>query len=388
VVKDLHLAGAIFCPYGDETCAGKVVPGFRKRAELVDEVKEIARQWGVVRPTPSESSTTSIRAERAVPSVRQSPPAKEIPETSANGAKAAIVKRIEELSKSILGRAQAADLLVERGRLCGDLGKYDEAARDFVTALTCPGSNAQLRIVYEGAVRDGQVFSRVADLLPHDERLRIERGHFLAYRGQWGPAVRELKPVIEPYRINGVTLHYARLLLLTGNHEEYRNLCQQLSAKYGETIDANMAADMTLICTADSQSGVDSETALGWAERTGATSRDAGNFAALVAANYRAGRHERALAYADESKTRFGWDYGGTAFLRAMALYRLGQHEKSRKAYDAGLVMLRDQGPRVPGEPARVALGDWLFLNVMHREAKVVLGLTEGPPPQTQNTAP
>ena len=51
VAEDYNLAGAIFVVYGDETFAGKQYRGFRTRTELVDEVKEIARRWGVVRPS-------------------------------------------------------------------------------------------------------------------------------------------------------------------------------------------------------------------------------------------------------------------------------------------------------------------------------------------------
>jgi serine/threonine protein kinase/tetratricopeptide (TPR) repeat protein len=59
VVTDYNLAGAIFVVYGDETFKGKVYRGFRERAELVDEVKQIANQWGTVRLSPSASKPAS-----------------------------------------------------------------------------------------------------------------------------------------------------------------------------------------------------------------------------------------------------------------------------------------------------------------------------------------
>ena len=55
-------------------------------------------------------------------------------------------------------------------------------------------------MVYDSAVRDDQVFSRIAAILPHDTALRIARGRFFAHRGQWERAVREYAPVIGTLR--------------------------------------------------------------------------------------------------------------------------------------------------------------------------------------------
>jgi len=67
VVDDSHLAGAIFIVYGDETFEGTVTRGFCGRLELVDEVREIARQWGVVRPRPSGPKRALQEKQTALP---------------------------------------------------------------------------------------------------------------------------------------------------------------------------------------------------------------------------------------------------------------------------------------------------------------------------------
>ena len=58
--------------------------------------------------------------------------------------KAALAQRLDELSKSIQANPRDAGLLEERGRLYAHLGRYDEAARDFVTALASELRNPAL----------------------------------------------------------------------------------------------------------------------------------------------------------------------------------------------------------------------------------------------------
>ena len=201
-------------------------------------------------------------------------------------------------------------------------------------------------MVYDSAVRDDQVFSRIAAILPHDTALRIARGRFFAHRGQWERAVREYAPVVEPYGVNSATEHYARLLLLTGNDEEYRRLCQQLEKCFGETDTAGVAYLLVSICTAGSQSGVEPGRIVRWGEQAIAASRTPLYLFALGAANYRAGQYERAVECLEESNVRWGSQRTAhNPFILAMAYHRLGQQEKSRECYGIGIEVLRSRTP-------------------------------------------
>ena len=292
------------------------------------------------------------------------------------------------MSKSIQSNPRDPSLLEQRARLYTHLGRYDEAAREFAAALAKGDYEIQRRSV-DSAMRHDQVFSRVANLLPHDTWLRNVRGQFFAYRGHWQRAVREYEPFIEPYRVGGATEEYARLLLLTGNDEEYRRLCRRLSAHFGEPDTAGAAYLLVSICTAGPRSGVEPERIVQWDEQAVAASRIDLYLFALGAANYRAGRYERAVECMEESDARWGTQRTANVFFLAMAFHRLGQHEKSRKCYDIGLEVLRSAAPPPDtDDPATINLGGWLHLNVTHREAKAVLGLTEKEVPQTEKRVP
>ena len=132
VVDDFHLAGAIFVVYGDETFAGTVYRGFCGRLELVDEVKEIARQWGVVRPPPSGPKPAPQQKQAAVP-----PPAA-TPETPERRNAAAL--RHVDLANSH-GRAGRLADAEKECRLA--LGIWEKLAAEFPDNLSYPDLLAQ-----------------------------------------------------------------------------------------------------------------------------------------------------------------------------------------------------------------------------------------------------
>ena len=180
---------------------------------------------------------------------------------------ATLAKRLEELSKSVQSNPRD-DGLLERGpRLCIQLGRYDEAAHDYVAALANTQSEPRRRTLYDSAARDEQLFLRLVGLLPRDTRLRVARGRFLAYRGDWQGAAGEYKSFIEPYGLNEATEEYARLLLLIGSDDEYRKLCQQVSAQLSDADPAARVCVLVSICTAGPQSGVEPAKITQWAGR-------------------------------------------------------------------------------------------------------------------------
>ena len=303
--------------------------------------------------------------------------------------RATLAERVEELSKSIQSNPRDAQLLENRARLYAHVARYDEAARDFVAALANAQSEPRRRTLCDSAVRDEQLFSRLVGLLPRDTRLRVARGRFLAYRGDWQGAAGEYKSFIEPYGLNEATEEYARLLLLIGSDDEYRKLCQRVSAQPSDADAAAKACVLVSICTAGPQSGVEPAKITQWAGRAFSASGDALSLYAVGAAHYRAGRYKNAFEDLERANLLGSPRRKQIPFLLAMAYHQLGRKEAARRAFDYGLRLLREIAPP-PGsdDSAGGSLLDWIHLNLTHREAKAVLGLSEEPAPQTEKPIP
>ena len=309
-----------------------------------------------------------------------------------------VAKRYADRSQQLMREADAESrLLEERSRVYLQRGQYDEAARDYAATLSAAGSDDQRWSIYGGVVRDVQVFSRVAALRPQDTDLRIARGRLLTWYGQWEEAASEYAPFVERYGPTFWAEHYARLLVLTSNDQEYRRLCRLLDKLQGDLeLKGWESYQLAVICTAGPQSGVESARILRWAENAVGQSRSALFLFVLGAAHYRAGNYERAAECLEESDAKWGSEPTvHNSFLRAMTYHRLGQNEKSRRCYAAGLQLLRKRSPP-PGPDGLPrgallnagALSEWQHLNMMHREAKAVLGLTDEPAPNTERVAP
>ena len=153
---------------------------------------------------------------------------------------------------------------------------------------------------------------------------------------------------------------------------------------------------LAVICTAGPQSGVESARILRWAENAVGQSRSALFLFVLGAAHYRAGHYERAAECLEESDAKWGSEPTvHNSFLRAMTYHRLGPDEKSRQCYTAGLQLLRKRSPPpgpdgLPNDALSIkgTVFEWQHLNMMHREAKAVLGLSDEPGTNTERTGP
>ena len=240
-----------------------------------------------------------------------------------------------------------------------------------------------------------KVFSRVA-ALPRTRIFGLRGGGCLPGTGDGRrrSAVRAARGAI---RTHVLGRHYARLLVLTGNDQEYRRLCQLLDKLQGDLeLKGRESYTLAVICTAGPQSGVESARIIRWAENAVGQSRSALYLFVLGAAHYRAGNYERAAECLEESDAKWGGEPTvHNSFLRAMTYHRLGQNEKSRRCYAAGLQLLRKR-TLPPGSDSLPndalwntgALSEWQHLNMMHREAKAVLGLTDEPGPNTERRPP
>ena len=309
-----------------------------------------------------------------------------------------VAKRYADRSQQLMREAdREASLLEERSRVDLQRGQYDEAARDYAAALSAAGSDDQRWSIYGGVVRDVQVFSRVAALRRRTRIFGSRGGGCLPGTGNGRRRSASTPPLVERYGPTFWAEHYARLLVLTGNDQEYRRLCRLLDKLQGDLeLKGRESYTLAVICTAGPQSGVESARIIRWAENAVGQSRSALYLFVLGAAHYRAGNYERAAECLEESDAKWGGEPTvHNSFLRAMTYHRLGQNEKSRRCYAAGLQLLRKR-TLPPGSDSLPndalwntgALSEWQHLNMMHREAKAVLGLTDEPGPNTERAAP
>ena len=147
---------------------------------------------------------------------------------------------------------------------------------------------------------------------------------------------------------------------LTGNDEEYRRLCQRLSAQVrrnGRRGHGVLAGVHLHGWSAIGHRACENRT-LG---RTGGC-RVAYPDVSLCPRRRQlpGGPYERAVECLEESNARWGTQRTPhNPFLLAMAYHRLGQHEKSRECYRIGIEVLRSRTPpRGSEDPAAGSLWD------------------------------
>ncbi|HUT91553.1 MAG TPA: protein kinase [Thermoguttaceae bacterium] len=295
-------------------------------------------------------------------------------------------QRLDELSKSIQANPRDAGLLEERGRLYAGLGRYDEAARDFIRAnelLASPWGWDPKSGLFDSLVQHEEVFARIAELRPDDLALWGQRGNYYALRGQWERALPDYARASDRYQCE--VLH-AWALLMTGDEEGYRRVCGRMAARFGQTDQPDTALHMALACSAGPQSGIDPARIAGWAELSLRNGRNKFTLHALALAHYRAGQFDQAVTLLQEAidlpKERMA--KSEAAFPLALAYRGLGQEEEGRKWYQTGVAELEWIKSRKPDDPVSWGSSHWLNVNVWYREAKAVFEPTEPQGPKTE----
>jgi tetratricopeptide (TPR) repeat protein len=178
-------------------------------------------------------------------------------------------RRLGELGKwdeaaKVFARAAALkpkDVQVwkERGRAHAELGKWDEAAADFVKALELAPVPKKEEWQYpwerpRSPVEDlvagwDEVFARVIKLRPKDSGLWARRAQHFARQGRWTEAVTPTARFYElvPFRDFG-PYNLAPLLLVQGDREGYRRVCENMLAHFAATKNAAVVAKVAFTC--------------------------------------------------------------------------------------------------------------------------------------------
>jgi len=295
--------------------------------------------------------------------------------------KPALTERLDELSKSIQSNPQDAQLFEQRGRLYAHLGRYDDAARDFIRAnelLALPGVWNPFSGLFTSVMQHDEVFTAIAARRPDDFWLWLHRGEFFALRSQWERARRAFARASESPDFIHWAVWYAYALLLTGDEDSYRRLCLRTIERCKS--DDESAWTLAMACSLSPRSGIDPGRVLKWARTAADSSRDWRRRAALAYAFYRAAQFRDAVnvlqgALASPQPI----PRGDAAFPLALAYRGLGQEEEARKYYRIGVTELKSVTPRDPNDPAPSSNECWLNINLWYREAKAVFE-----PPENQ----
>jgi WD40 repeat protein len=285
----------------------------------------------------------------------------------------AVVERLDEVSASIKANPDDMQLFQQRGRLYAELGRYDEAARDFFRAnelLASPGGWDHTSDVFDSLMQHDEVSARIAELCSNDLRYYTHRGRYHALRNQWDKALSDYartndKQFTFPFE-------YACILLLAGDEDGYRRLCDRLVTAFEETPLGN--PHVTGVYTLSPHSGVEPERLLEWAQLRDQADRDRFSLIAVGLASYRAGEFAKAVEFLQEANEQPDASASMTAFPLALALRALERHEESQQWYRRGIQAVERETPATPNDPAGWAVTHWLRVNVWRREAEQAFG--------------
>jgi tetratricopeptide (TPR) repeat protein len=299
---------------------------------------------------------------------------------------AELKRRVDDLSKLLQSNPRDAGLLEQRAGLYAYLGRYDEAALDFIRANELLASRwgwDATSALFESLMQHEQVFARVAELRPDDVALRSQRGNYYALRGQWE---RALPDYARASQEQGWYYSHACVLLLTGDEEGYRRVCRRMAAQLGETDQPHTAARLVGTCSAGPQSRIDPARIAQWADLAISSGRNKFTLEILAHARYRAGQLDQAVSLLQEAMDlpKGMMPKSAAAFPLALAHHGLGQEEESRKWYQIGVAELENITPRERDIPVSWACPHWLIVNVWYREAKTVFEPGEPQGPKTE----
>ncbi len=200
-------------------------------------------------------------------------------------------RALDFLSKAMEGRPDDLALLIDRGSLYSELGRYDQAVADLSRALRVkpddprvwkargnvharlghPDESAAdlaramtyLNIPYDGsfwnlidpsgtyssAASDPDLFERVVRLRPDDIRLYRMRCEILARRRDWrqvADLLARLGKVAPDDQFNGHVEAIVRAWI--GDDEGYRRICREMRARFGTTTNLMIARRVIQTC--------------------------------------------------------------------------------------------------------------------------------------------
>jgi serine/threonine protein kinase/tetratricopeptide (TPR) repeat protein len=160
-----------------------------------------------------------------------------------------------------------------RGRLALAEGRPEAAAEDLVQALSrWPNSRDPYDvrgIIDRLLTADDSAFARAIVLRPDDPQLWITRGRYFAWRGRWKDAAEAYARGIGSRTPDIDWFEYGEVLVLGGDTEGYRRLCNRVAGTLDPTNpqrDWHKISIAARIARLSADSGIAPEVIVGWAD--------------------------------------------------------------------------------------------------------------------------
>jgi Flp pilus assembly protein TadD len=259
----------------------------------------------------------------------------------------------------------AAMLWEHRARLCVAAGKCDEAIAHFTKALT---------------------------LEPNESELLLGRGRLYIRLGRWKQAAADYSRLVELEPSDELTwLHAAPLLVLADDLKSYREHCEKMLARFGQSNEAHVAEKTSKACMLlprtittcgpplrTLQNALENGSAPKWLAKHG--------YATLALAAHRAGNADETTRHI--RKAQQSHEYARTSTVKAIVLcllamsqQRLAEPEKASQTLARPSAMI-DQRLQKLADGDLGMWHDWLIAEILRREAASSIA---GPAKSTPN---
>jgi serine/threonine protein kinase/Flp pilus assembly protein TadD len=293
---------------------------------------------------------------------------------------------------------------MEEGRQHVQGQLWDQAAASFAKVLDQlpqgfrPGSQ-EMRFCIE-MTEQQEVFTRLIDLRPRDQRLWYARGRNYATRRDWTKAIPDYQQALNALNQDllrsspssnegprmgqaGMRLELAALLLLEGDEVGYRGLCETILSETPPTSSPTTANCLSRTCVLRPDAVDDWSIPLKLAGDAAGKQPLAWHLYGLGIAQFRAGQHEEAIQTLKKSlDVHSAWIGRGQSYaVLAMACHDLGRADEAHEWLSKAEASLKDMNTAIArnrfGYAGSDYLNDWLTLNVLLPEAEALLAHRE-----------
>ena len=259
------------------------------------------------------------------------------------------------------------------------MGKPEQAAAAFVKYLEHVPKTEARHTARSAAVVSfvpyQAAFEKLIELRPDDTHLVVCRGRDHLARGRYTDAAADYRRIIATRPASEDWVEAGEAYLLSGDAAGYRDLCQALIGKAGEKLEP---FDYFVLARCGGLSP-SSEVAPSRLIDCAKKALDSGSAPwyqhALGLAHYRAGAFEHAIEQLEQSNAS-GWGDEAKSqnwLVLAMAHARAGRPEQARQCLERARSIARKAVPKEPGQPGRAYPVDWGEIQVLLREAELVV---------------
>jgi WD40 repeat protein/serine/threonine protein kinase/tetratricopeptide (TPR) repeat protein len=278
----------------------------------------------------------------------------------------------------------AAPLLAKHALVMVSQSRWRDAAADFAQELDLLSPDRFWRSARSTRAlemaRWAPAYEALLKLRPDDGHLWCVRGRFFALRGEWERAAADFaRGIASAPPDSEEWFEHACLRLIVGDREGYRAFVQEMRQREGQTSNPIVAYVLARSCVQTTESIVEPEQVIRWAESALRDSRLPRCLHVLGAAHFRAGHLDQAIKWLEESNTAAdssGWDSADDTLNR---LVLAKAHERSGHTVRARALLAevqrswrRIETARTDGAVSLFTL-DWLPMQLLRREAEAVI---------------